>query len=577
MFLCYLVSMYIRQVRRKNKDGSTVTYVQLAHNERDPKTGHPRANVLYSFGRADELDVEALKRLVKSISRFLSPEDALAVQAEVNGKDGFRFVRSRPLGGAWVLDALWKAFGIDQVFERLLKGRNVRTPVERAIFSMVANRALDPSSKRRVETWVQHDVAIPDVDEIPLHQLYRAMDVLLESEGEIQKEVYFQVADLLNLEVDLLYFDTTSTYFEIEPDPEDDADVNESGRRERPKTLRQWGHSKDGRPLLPQVVIGLAVTRDGIPVRCWVWPGNTMDMTVIKQVKEDLVGWKLGRVISVVDRGFASEENLRTLQRTGGHYIAGERMRSGKAAVEEALSRKGRYQTVRDNLHVKEIVIGDGEARHRYILVRNPEQAKRDRLQRQKLVEKLERELEQLKHLDGGQHTKAVCALTSHPVYGRYLGQTKTGKLRIDRAKVKAEERFDGKYLLRTSDDTLSPEDVALGYKQLLEVEAAFRTLKHSLDLRPMYHRIDDRIRSHALLCWLALLLVRIVEIRTKKTWSEVRDILQRMHLGEFVSGDSRVFQRTETTRDQAEIFDLVGVSAPPRFAKIEPGNTKSA
>lgn len=569
--------MYIRQVRRKNKDGSTVTYVQLAHNERDSKTGNPKANVLYSFGRADELDVDALKRLVNSISRFLSPEDALVAQSEVNGKDDFRFVRSRPLGGAWVLDALWKEIGIDQVFERLLKGRTVRTPVERAIFSMVANRALDPSSKRRVETWVQEDVAVPDVDDIPLHQLYRAMDVMLESDTEIQKEVYYQAADLLNLEVDLLYFDTTSSYFEIEPDPDDSHEDGEPVRQERPKTLRHWGHSKDSRSDAPQVVIGLAVTRDGIPVRCWVWPGNTMDMTVIKQVKEDLVGWKLGRVISVVDRGFASEDNLRTLQRAGGHYIAGERMRSGKAPIEEALSRKGRYQTVRDNLHVKEIIVGEGEARRRYILVRNPEQAKRDRLQRQKLVEKLEMELQQLKELVGGRHTKAVCALMSHPVYGRYLGQTRTGKLRIDRAKVKADERFDGKYLLRTSDDTLSPEDVALGYKQLLEVEAAFRTLKNTLDLRPMYHRIDDRIRSHVLLCWLALLLVRIVEIRTQKSWSEVRDTLQRMHLGEFISGEARVLQRTETTRTQAAIFDAVGVSAPPKFAKIEPGNTKSA
>src|SRR5690606_15911265 len=157
-------------------------------------------------------------------------------------------------------------------------------------------------------TWVQQDVAVPDVDEIPLHQLYRAMDVMLESNAEIQKEVFYQIADLLNLEVDLLYFDTTSSYFEIEPDP-DNGEESEPVRRERPKTLRDWGHSKDHRSDAPQVVIGLAVTRDGIPVRCWVWPGNTMDMSVIKQVKQDLVGRKLGRVISVVDRGFASDEN----------------------------------------------------------------------------------------------------------------------------------------------------------------------------------------------------------------------------------------------------------------------------
>ena len=564
--------MYIRRVSRKNKDGSVVTYVQLAHNVRDPQTGTPKAQVLYSFGRADQLDIDALKRLAKSISRFLSPEDALQVEAELKGNHGIRFLRSRPMGGAWVLDALWKSLGVDKVFERLLEERCVRSPVERAIFSMVANRALAPGSKRRVESWVRHDVVIPGVDGIPLHQLYRAMDVLLEAEAEIQKELYFQLADLLNLEVDLLYFDTTSTYFEIEEiesEPDDGAQ-EESQRQERPKTLRRFGHSKDHRPDLPQVVIGLAVTRDGIPIRCWVWPGNTTDMTVIGQVKDDLIGWKLGRVIAVVDRGFSSEENLRALQRAGGHYITGERMRSGKEDVEQALSRQGRYQTVRENLHVKEIIIGDGEARRRYILVRNPEQAERDRLQRERLIETLEMELSQLKDLDANRHTKAVCALMSHPVYGRYLKQTKTGKLSIDRAKVKAEERFDGKYLLRTSDDTLTAEDVALGYKQLIEVEAAFRTLKHSLDLRPMYHRIDDRIRSHVLLCWLALLLVRIVELKTKRSWPEVREELQRMHLGEFLADDHRVLQRTETTKAQAEIFGAMGISEPPRFAQIE-------
>ncbi|BDG59508.1 hypothetical protein caldi_05980 [Caldinitratiruptor microaerophilus] len=120
------------------------------------------------------------------------------------------------------------------------------------------------------------------------------------------------------------------------------------------------------------MVIGLAVTRDGIPVRCWVWPGNTADMSVLHEVKRDLSGWKLGRVITVVDRGFVSEENLRELQPAGGHYIAGEKMQSGKASVEAALSRPGRYQRVRENIEVKEVVVGDGEARKRYVVVRNP-------------------------------------------------------------------------------------------------------------------------------------------------------------------------------------------------------------
>ncbi|CEJ07450.1 Transposase protein, partial [Acididesulfobacillus acetoxydans] len=141
---------------------------------------------------------------------------------------------------------------------------------------------------------------------------------LLESQEDVEREVFYAVADLFHLEVDLLFFDTTSTYFEMDAWDDEEQD------------LKALGHSKDSRPDLPQIVIGLAVTRDGIPIRSWVWPDNTSDMSVIPEVKRDLAGWKLGRVVSVMDRGFSSEENLRILQRTGGHYIAGERLRAGK-------------------------------------------------------------------------------------------------------------------------------------------------------------------------------------------------------------------------------------------------------
>jgi transposase len=381
------------------------------------------------------------------------------------------------------------------------------------------------------------------------------MDFLLEAEEEVQREVFFATSSLLNLEVDLLFFDTTSTYFEIE---EEDADTCEGpGYRKR-------GYSRDRRPDLPQVVIGLAVTREGLPVRCWSWPGNTHDATVIPQVKQDLVGWKLGRVITVVDAGFTSEANLRTLQRAGGHYIAGEKLRSGKPAVEAALRHPGRYQVVRDNLEVKEIIVGRGEGRVRYILVYNPQEARRDRQKRADLLRRLRQELRALPT-----NAAAGQALLSHPAYRRYLSVDRHGRPFIDPAKVREEARYDGKYLVRTSDDTLAPEDVALGYKQLLEVEEAFRTLKHTLDIRPVHHRREERIRAHVLLCWLALLLVRVVELRTGQQWPRVRQILQRMHLGTFVGPSGQVQQRTEVTADQHRLFTALRIPEPPRIFHI--------
>lgn len=204
-------------------------------------------------------------------------------------------------------------------------------------------------------------------------------------------------------------------------------------------------------------------------------------MSVVQQVKNDLVGWKLGRVITVLDRGFSSEDNLKYLQRAGGHYIAGEKLRSGKVKTEKALSHPGRFKQVRDNLEIKEIIVGDGEARIRYILVRNPKEALKDKAKREEMINKIKQELAAIGELNGAPHTKAVCNFIAHPTYGRYLKTDKKGQPKLNQAKIKAEEKLDGKYLMRTSDDTISPEDVALGYKQLLEVEDAFRTLKTTL------------------------------------------------------------------------------------------------
>jgi transposase len=321
----------------------------------------------------------------------------------------------------------------------------------------------------------------------------------------------------------------------------------------------------------------LAVTREGIPVRCWVWPGNTADMAVVPQVKQDLVGWKLGRVVTVVDRGFVSEENLKELQRAGGHYIAGERLRSGKAGAEAALKRPGRFHKVKEGVEVKEIIVGEGEARQRYVEVRNPKRVERDRAQRQALLERLQEELKGLGEIKGPAHSKACCALLSHPAYGRYLKLDRHGRPRIDRSKVTEEAHLDGKYLVRTSDDSLSVDDVALGYKQLSEVEQAFRCLKHQLDLRPIHHRLEERIRAHVLLCWLALLLIRVAENRTGETWGKMRARLERMHLGEYRGGDGRVLRRTETTPHQQGIFNALGIPEPPYFHLIEVTATPAA
>ncbi|RFU18762.1 IS1634 family transposase [Geodermatophilus marinus] len=597
------VGVYLRTSSRQNQDGTTVRYVSIAHNERSPG-GPSVAKVLLPLGREDRLDVAGLRRLVGSINRYLGDDagsDA-GVQVGAQPGGGLRITDSRPAGGAWLLDGLWQQLGIGTALREVLGDRRFTTDVERMLFALVANRALAPTSKLAAAEWISSDVAIPGLAEATDDQAYRAMDLLIEADtdAKVQEAVFFAVANLLNLEVDLLFFDTTSTYFERDtedtPVP-DTAPVAgaEAGAKDAADSgggsgFRRYGHSKDSRPDLPQIIIGLAVTREGIPVRVWCWPGNTSDQAVLPQVKDDLRAWRLGRVVTVVDRGFSSAANLDYLRRAGGHFIAGERMRAGTPHVEEVLARQGRYRQVRDNLRVKEVRL-ESAPDLRWVLCANPDEATRAAAQREAALTRIREELARItmararlattkpttaaatrrRGAELAAHTRAECALRDHPALGRWLRQTSSGRLVVDTAKVRAEARLDGKYLLVTSDPDLSAEDVALGYKNLLEAERGFRDLKSTLELRPVFHRLEPRIRAHVLLCWLALLLIRVAERRTGQTWPALARELGRLHAVTLTGPTGTVTQTTELTTGQSGILRACAVAPPPRITALHP------
>ena len=547
-------------------------YLQLAHNERNER-GVPVARVIHNFGREDQLDRQALLRLVGSIQRFLGGEEMLGAGTP----EGFRFLGAPESGGPHAVGALWAQLGIGKAIMRVAGQGRGRSGVERAIFTMVCQRCLEPASKLEATRWLGRDVVLEGIEAVTDDELYRAMDFLLACSERVQESVFFSVAHLLNLEVDVIFFDTTSTYFEVELDDGEDAVDTEQSDGERP--LRRLGHSKDHRPDLPQVVIGLAVTREGIPVRVWVWPGNANDQTLIGQVKADLAGWRLGRAIYVVDSGFSGRDNLRRLRSAGGHYIAGLKLRSGMPETEQALSRQGRYRTVRDNLRVKEVRVGEGEAAVRYLVCHNPAEAQRDRARRQARIERIEAELARLTEqrkraatkAEREAHQRGECALRDHPTLARYLRQSPSGRLALDQAKISAEQRLDGKYLLTTSDPTLTAEDVALGYKQLLEAERSFRDLKGTLLLRPVFHRKDDRIRAHVLICFLALVIVRLAETRSGATWRTIRAELGQIRHGHFHSSEGDFTQTSELTAHQRDLHAQLGIPEPARFGRITP------
>jgi hypothetical protein len=563
--------MYLRSTPRRNKDGSEVRYLQLAHNVWDPQLRRSKVQVVYNFGREDHANREALQRLVASVTRFLDPDAALAAAA-----DGLEFTESRPLGGAWALDGLWTRLGIGQEMRRLLKGRRLDDSAERVLFALAANRALAPSSKLAAARWVNEDVMIVGLPVTSDDACYRAMDWLLEIRDDLERKVFDNLADLLSLEVDLLFFDTTSTYFETgqadEPVARDErgepVTSGDAGEGAREAGFRTWGKSKDHRDDLPQVVIGMAVTRDGIPVRVWCWPGNTSDSALIRQVKDDMRDWCLSRVVWVADRGFTSAENRRYLRKAGGHYIIGEKLRSGSPEADAALSRQGRYKDVAGNLKVKEVRIAEDE---RFVICFNPEAAERDAAVRARMIAQLTEIIEGSDQLARDKRAELRGVISTRPGLNRYLRVTSGGLLRIDAGKAKAEENLDGKYLLRTSDPKMSAEDIALGYKQLLQVERGWRDMKQVIDLRPIYHRKEERIRAHVILCWLALLLARVAENACRDTWPELRRELDRIHVGTFTGPAGTFRQRTELTKRQRDILTALHIDAPPRIYQLQP------
>jgi hypothetical protein len=567
--------MYLRETRRTNRDGSVVSYLQLAHNARHPETGNPVAKVIHNFGRAEHVDRQALARLVGSISRFLSPEQAMsaAAGAEVEVLD------SRHLGGAWTLDRVWERLGIGAAIRRVATGRRLDgDAVERIVFALVAQRALEPGSKLAGTKWVAERVAIEGCAGFSDDAAYAAMDFLLEALNEIAGEIFGSVAHLLNLDLDIVFVDTTSTYFELDV-PDQLADLQDSVDDDgisRPveQGKRSFGHSKDFRADLPQVVIAMAVTRDGVPVRCWTFPGSTADTSIIRTIKDDLAGWNLHRMVWVADRGFASAANRAYLTRGGGHYIHAEKLRHTNGEAAAALARPGRYRTVAGNLRVKEVTVGpggmgdgdDGARAQRFVVCHNPEQAERDAAVRGQLVGHLESLIVGSDGWTERRRNEFVGSLKSKPGLRRYLRRTGGGLLRIDAAAIKRESHLDGKWLLRTSDSTLTPEDLAAAYKTLLQVERGWRDMKGALGLRPVFHYREDRIRAHVQLCWLALLLLRVVENATGDTWRNVRHELDRMHLVTLSAAEGQVAQRSATTTGQKTILAALDLPEPARF-----------
>jgi len=550
--------MYLRTTRRKNKDGSVVEYFQLAHNVRHERTGQPVAQIIHNFGRADELDYAGLERLCRSIARVCGVEVLGSVDHPMKAQgssalpEDVKFIRALELGTVLAVETLWDRLGIGPVLRKILKESGYSSTYERALLAMTANRLCDPESKLGVwDRWLSR-VFLPSCAGIKLGRMYEAMDILYGHIAKVEDAVFFHTANLFNLVVDLIFYDTTTASFSIDEEDEDTEDG---------PGLRKYGHSKSG-TWSPQIVVALAVTRDGLPVRSWVFPGNTSDVETLKKVREDLRGWKLGRALFVADSGLNSQSNREELARACGKYLLASRMASVSEIKEGVLTRAGRYREIADNLHAKQVIVGDGERRRRYILCYNPVEARREKKHREQVVKELEEELE--RHSEHHATARWAIDLMASGRYKRYLTINTHEKVCLNRQAIADAGKYDGKWVLITNDDTISIEDAAAGYKGLLVIERCFKTLKRTrIKMEPMYHWLPHRIEAHVKICVFALLIERVAELKCKQPWPSIRRTLGTLQVSEFHTPVHQFFQRNEPSPELAQTLKSLEITMP--------------
>jgi len=539
-------------------------YLQLVETRREE--GKVRQKVLVTLGRLDYLKKTGqLDRLVVCLSSF---SEKVAVLLE-NTPERKIETTGRKIGPVLIFERLWKEVGIPQVIERYLNNRKYGFQMERALFLTVLHRLFASGSDLQADQW-RYGYKIEGVDSLQLHHLYRAMawlgEALPQKEQKaatpfsplcikdlIEEELFRQNRNLFS-ELNLVFFDTTSIYFE-----------GEGG-----ENLGRRGHSKDHRSDLRQMVVGVVLDGEGNPICCELWPGNTTDVKTLIPVAERLrTRFAIGRICVIADCGMISEKTLNYLEdeKNNFSYILGTRMHKVKEIGEKVLARAGRYQVVYPDreqtkdpspLKIKEVML-EGK---RYIVCYNQEQAEKDYTDRQSILEALEKQLSQ-----------GDKSLVGNKGYRKYLKTPEKEVFQIDEDKAKEECRYDGKWVLQTNTD-LPSQTIALKYKELLMVEQVFRNMKSILKTRPIYHKRDETIRGHVFCSFLAIKLLKELRRRLEKNghrfeWENMKRDLEALGETAVASRGKKFIIRSTPKGNCGSIFQATGVVIPPTIRII--------
>jgi len=539
------------------KKSGQYEYLQIVENRKIK--GKVIQRVIATVGRMDQLQAKGqIETLIRSLSRY--SEKVLLIlsgKSEVNAS-------AKKIGPALIFERLWNELGIKKVINALLSARKFEFEVERAIFLTVLHRLFPSGSDRSCDKW-RRDYAIEGVEELSLHHLYRTMAFLGEQIEDqrggtpftprcikdlIEEGIFFERRDLFT-GLDLVFFDTTSLYFE-----------GQGG-----ETLGHKGHSKDHRPDLNQMVIGVMIDSKGKPVCCEMWPGNTADVKSLIPVTDRIRSrFHPGQFCIVADRGMISAETVTQLEHRGIPYILGTRMRKVNEVKRNVLSRSGRYREVRPEkkcskdpapLQVKEVLLNSA----RYVVCLNPRQARKDAQDRQAIIESLKEKIK-----------TNPKALIGNKGYRKYLTMDRDS-VRIDQDKIEYESRFDGKWVLITNTE-LSAEQVALKYKELWQVEQAFRDVKSVLETRPVYHQRDENIRGHVFCSFLSLVLMKELDRRLEEDghdfeWADIKQDLKALEEVVIEDNGKSLALRTQCIGTCGKVFQAVGIALPPTIREV--------
>jgi transposase len=539
------------------KKSGKYQYLQIVENRKIK--GKVIQRVIATVGRMDQLQAKGqIETLIRSLTRY--SEKVLLI---LSGKSDVN-ASAKKIGPALIFERLWNELGIKKVINALLCERKFEFDVERALFLTVLHRLFPSGSDRSCEKW-RRDYAIEGVEELSLHHLYRAMAFVGEEIEDqrggtpfaprcikelIEEGIFFERRDLFT-GLDLLFFDTTSIYFE-----------GQGG-----ETLGQKGHSKDHRSDLNQMVVGVMIDSTGKPVCCEMWPGNMADVNSLIPVTDRIRSrFHPGQFCIVADRGMISADTLKKLHHREIPYILGTRMRKVNEVKRDVLSRSGRYREVHPEknsskdpapLKVKEVVFNAT----RYIVCLNPRQARKDTHNRQAIIESLKEKIK-----------TNLKALIGNKGYRKYLKMDRDS-VRIDQDKINYESRFDGKWVLITNTE-LSAEQVALKYKELWQVEQVFRDVKSVLETRPVYHQRDENIRGHVFCSFLSLVLRKELDRRLEEgghdfEWADIKQDLKALEEVVIEDNGKSLALRTQCIGTCGKVFQAVGVALPPTIREV--------